>query len=117
MIERGIRAIQTVLSFMLFNIIPTLLEILLVTVIFYKKFGVKYAVITFLTVGLYVYFTYTITNWRTKFRKSMNDRDTEANTKAIDSLLNYETVKYFGNEEHEYRRYDSSLAQYPPVSG
>lgn len=111
-IERGIRAIQTVLSFMLFNIIPTLLEIVLVTVIFYNKFGLKYAVITFSTVGLYVFFTFTITNWRTKFRKSMNDRDTEANTKAIDSLLNYETVKYFVNEEHEYKRYDISLEQY-----
>ncbi|MBC7458079.1 MAG: ABC transporter ATP-binding protein/permease [Bdellovibrionaceae bacterium] len=111
-IERGIRAIQTVLSFMLFNIIPTLLEIVLVTGIFYYRFGFKYALITFVTVGLYVYFTFTITNWRLKFRKVMNDRDSEANTKAIDSLLNYETVKYFGNEEHEYKRYDSSLAQY-----
>jgi ATP-binding cassette, subfamily B, heavy metal transporter len=111
-IERGIRAIQTVLSFMLFNIIPTLLEILLVTAILYVKFGIYYAAITFVTVGLYVYFTFAITNWRTKFRKSMNDRDTEANTKAIDSLLNYETVKYFVNEEHEYKRYDHSLEQY-----
>lgn len=111
-IERGIRAIQTVLAFMLFNILPTLLEILLVTVIFYIQFGLKYALVTFVTVGLYVYFTYAITNWRTKFRKLMNERDTEANTKAIDSLLNYETVKYFVNEEHEYHRYDVSLAQY-----
>ncbi|MBC7370544.1 MAG: ABC transporter ATP-binding protein/permease [Bdellovibrionaceae bacterium] len=111
-IERGIRAIQTVLSFMLFNIGPTLLEILLVVVILYKKFGPMYAAITFVAVGLYVYFTFAITNWRIQFRKSMNDRDSEANTKAIDSLLNYETVKYFGNEEHEYRRYDISLEQY-----
>ncbi len=111
-IERGIRAIQTVLSFMLFNIIPTLLEILLVTTILYVKFGFLFASITFGTVGLYVFFTFTITNWRTKFRKSMNERDTEANTKAIDSLLNYETVKYFVNEDHEYKRYDSSLEQY-----
>ncbi len=111
-IERGIRAIQSVLSFMLFNIIPTLLEILMVTVILYFKFGIYFAAITFVTVGLYVYFTFAITNWRTKYRKSMNDRDAEANTKAIDSLLNYETVKYFVNEEHEYRRYDQSLEQY-----
>ncbi len=111
-IERGTRAIQTVLSFMLFNIIPTLLEIVLVTLIFYNKFGLNYAVITFTTVGLYVFFTFSITNWRTKFRKQMNDRDTEANTKAIDSLINYETVKYFGNEDHEYKRYDESLASY-----
>lgn len=111
-IERGTRAIQTVLSFMLFNIIPTLLEILLVTGILYKKFNWKFATITFVTVGSYIFFTFTITNWRTKFRRSMNERDTEANTKAIDSLLNYETVKYFVNEEHEYKRYDQSLEQY-----
>lgn len=111
-IERGTRAIQTVLSFMLFNIIPTLLEILLVTGILYTKFGLKYAVVTFVTVGLYVYFTFSITNWRTKFRKQMNERDTEANTKAIDSLINYETVKYFSNEQHELNRYDVSLAHY-----
>jgi ABC-type transport system involved in Fe-S cluster assembly fused permease/ATPase subunit len=111
-IERGTRAIQTVLSFMLFNIGPTLLEILMVSIILWVKFNWKYAVVTFVTVSLYVYFTFAITNWRTKFRRSMNDRDTEANTKAIDSLLNYETVKYFGNEEHEYRRYDVSLAAY-----
>jgi ATP-binding cassette, subfamily B, heavy metal transporter len=111
-IERGTRAIQTVLSFMLFNIIPTLLEILLVTVILWKKFGLTFAGVTFVTLSLYIYFTFSITNWRTKFRRSMNDRDTEANTKAIDSILNFETVKYFGNEEHEYKRYDTSLEQY-----
>ncbi len=111
-IERGTRAIQTVLSFMLFNIMPTLLEIVLVTGILYRKFGWAFAAVTFSAVGLYVFFTFVITNWRTKFRRSMNDRDTEANTKAIDSLLNYETVKYFVNEEHEYKRYDHSLEQY-----
>lgn len=111
-IERGIRAIQTVLSFMLFNIMPTLLEIVLVTVILYNKFDWKFATVTFTTVGSYLLFTVLITNWRTKFRRSMNERDTEANTKAIDSLLNYETVKYFVNEEHEYKRYDQSLEQY-----
>lgn len=111
-IERGTAAIRTVLSFMLFNIIPTLLEILLVTVVLYKTFNWKYALVTFVTVALYIYFTFTITNWRTKFRRSMNERDNEANTKAIDSLLNYETVKYFGNEEHEFRRYDHSLEHY-----
>ena len=115
-IERGLRAIQSVLSFMLFNIIPTLLEILLVTGIFFQKFGLDYAAITLSTVGLYVFFTFSITNWRTQFRKQMNDRDNEANTKAIDSLLNYETVKYFVNEEHEYKRYDSSLEQYQTES-
>lgn len=111
-IERGIRAIQSVLSFMLFNIIPTVLEILLVTIILYINFGILFASITIGTVSLYFLFTFLITNWRTKFRKSMNERDNEANTKAIDSLLNYETVKYFVNEEHEYKRYDTSLEQY-----
>lgn len=111
-IERGIRAMQTVLSFMLFNIIPTLVEIVLVTAILYNKFGLKYAVIAFTTLALYVYFTFSITNWRTQFRKSMNESDSDANTKAIDSLLNYETVKYFVNEEHEYSRYDKSLERY-----
>lgn len=111
-IERGTRAIQSVLSFMLFNIIPTILEIFLVTIVLYNTFNWKYAVITFVTVSLYFFFTFSITNWRTKFRRVMNDRDTEANTKAIDSLLNYETVKYFVNEDHEYRRYDESLEQY-----
>ncbi len=111
-IERGTRAVSTVLSFMLFNIMPTLLEILMVTIVLWVKFDWKYALVTFTTVGFYVYFTFAVTNWRTKYRRAMNDRDTEANTKAIDSLLNYETVKYFNNEEHEYRRYDHSLAQY-----
>ncbi len=111
-IERGTRAIQTVLSFMLFNIMPTLLEIVLVTVVLFKKFGWGYAVVTFTTVSLYIFFTFSITNWRTQFRKRMNERDTEANTKAIDSLINFETVKYFGNENHEYQRYDHSLAEF-----
>lgn len=110
--SRGITAIQTVLSFMLFNIIPTLLEILLVTVIFFNKFGWLPAIITFGCVSIYVYFTFTITNWRTQFRKNMNESDNQANTKAIDSLINYETVKYFNNEEHEYDRYDKSLKGY-----
>ncbi len=111
-IERGTRAMQSVLSFMLFNIIPTLLELFLVTGILYFKFGTVIAAITFVTVTFYIYFTFAITNWRTKFRKSMNESDTEANTKAIDSLLNYETVKYFVNEQHEYQRYDVSLEKY-----
>ncbi len=111
-IERGTRAIQTVLSFMLFNIIPTLLEIFLVIGILIHKFGWSAAAITFSTVSFYIVFTFSITNWRTKYRRSMNEKDSEANTKAIDSLLNYETVKYFGNEQHEYQRYDHSLEQY-----
>lgn len=111
-IERGTRGIQFVLSFMLFNILPTLLEIFLVTGILFARFDWRFATVTFGTISLYIFFTLAITEWRIKYRRTMNDRDTEANTKAIDSLLNYETVKYFGNEEHEYRRFDRALAGY-----
>ena len=111
-IERGMRGISFVLSFMLFNILPTLIEIGLVTGILFSKFDWRFAAITFASIALYIFFTLAITEWRTKYRRDMNDRDTEANTKAIDSLLNYETVKYFGNEEHEYRRFDKALAGY-----
>ncbi len=111
-IERATRAMQTVLNFMLFNIIPTLVEITLVTVILYYQFGIYYSAIAGVTLVVYIVYTFSITNWRIKFRKSMNESDSEANTKAIDSLLNYETVKYFVNEEHEYNRYDQSLARY-----
>lgn len=111
-IERGMRGIQFVLSFMLFNILPTLIEIGLVTVILFTKFDWRFAALTFTSIGVYIFFTLAITEWRTKYRRTMNERDTEANTKAIDSLLNYETVKYFGNETHEYNRFDKALAGY-----
>jgi ATP-binding cassette, subfamily B, heavy metal transporter len=111
-IERGTRAIQTLLSFMLFNILPTLLEIALVTVILWGLFDGWFALVTFVTVVTYIAYTLAVTEWRLKFRREMNETDNKANTKAIDSLLNYETVKYFGNEEHEARRYDSALQSY-----
>ncbi|WP_207483872.1 ABCB family ABC transporter ATP-binding protein/permease [Arenibaculum pallidiluteum] len=111
-IERGTRAIQTLLSFMLFNILPTLLEILLVCGILWGLFDVWFALATFVTVVAYIAYTLAITEWRLKFRREMNEQDNRANTKAIDSLLNFETVKYFGNEEHEARRYDSALQSY-----
>lgn len=111
-IERGTRGIQTVLSFMLFNILPTILEVFLVAGILWVAFGWAFAVVTFGTIVSYIAFTLTLTNWRLKFRKTMLERDSEANTKAIDSLINFETVKYFGNESHEYARYDRSLAGY-----
>ena len=95
-IERGVKGIEFLLSFMLFNIIPTLLEILLVCGILWGFFNVWYAVVTFVTITVYIVFTMVVTEWRLKYRREMNDRDTEANTKAVDSLLNYETVKYFG---------------------
>lgn len=114
-IERGVRGISFVLSFMLFNILPTLLEIFMVTGILlyaYHEVSSAFAIITFVTILTYIALTLLITDWRLQYRRKMNQNDTEANTKAIDSLINYETVKYFGNEEHEYARYDRALAGY-----
>lgn len=111
-IERGTRGIDFLLRFMLFNILPTLLEIVLITSIFWVEFGFAYAAVTFVCLVSYIYFTTAVTDWRLKFRREMNDQDTKANTKAIDSLLNYETVKYFTNEAYESDRYDVALAKY-----
>lgn len=111
-IERGTKALDFLLRFSLFNIVPTILELALVCGIFAWNFGVWYAAVTAFVVIAYVGFTFAVTEWRTRFRREMNDRDTEANTRAIDSLLNYETVKYFNNEAHEARRFDKSLAGY-----
>lgn len=115
-IERGVKGIQFVLGFMVFNILPTILEILIVTIVLLSIFPPAFALITFLTIAIYIAYTLSITEWRTQYRKTMNQTDSEANNKAVDSLLNYETVKYFGNEEHEARRYDSSLATYEHAS-
>ncbi|MDB5371841.1 MAG: metal transporter permease, partial [Belnapia sp.] len=111
-VERGTRGVTLVLNFMLFNILPTIFEIVLVAVILWGMFDIDFAAVTLLTIGGYIAFTLMFTNWRLRFRREMNDTDQEANTKAIDSLLNYETVKYFGNEAHEARRYDESLTRY-----
>lgn len=111
-IERGVRGIDFLLRFMLFNILPTLLEILLISSIFWLEFGFAYAAVTFVCLVSYIYFTAAVTDWRLKFRREMNDQDTKANSKAIDSLLNYETVKYFTNEAYEATRYDQALASY-----
>ena len=111
-IERGTKGIDFLLNFMLFNILPTMLEILMVCGILWTFFNFWYALVTFVTVGTYIVFTFIATEWRLKFRREMNETDTQANTRAIDSLLNYETVKYFGNEEHEARRYDRSMERY-----
>jgi ATP-binding cassette subfamily B protein len=111
-IERGTKGIEFLLSFMLFNVLPTLLEIVLVCSILWGLYNIWFAAVTFVTIVGYIVFTVGITEWRTKFRREMNERDSEANTKAIDSLLNYETVKYFGNEEHEARRFDRALQAY-----
>ena len=111
-VERGTKGIDFLLNFMLFNVLPTLLEILLVCAIMWGLFNVWYALVTFVTVGTYIFWTIAVTDWRLKYRRQMNKMDGEANTKAIDSLLNYETVKYFGNEEHEAGRFDEALRSY-----
>ncbi|MBI4185354.1 MAG: ABC transporter ATP-binding protein/permease [Proteobacteria bacterium] len=111
-IERGTKAIEFVLRFTLFNVLPTLLEILLVCAILWSLYDARFSLVTLVTIGGYIAFTLLITEWRLKYRRQMNQTDSEANTKAIDSLLNYETVKYFGNEAHEARRYDDSLRRY-----
>jgi ATP-binding cassette subfamily B protein len=108
-IERGTRGIGFLLNFTLFNILPTLLEIGLVALILLKKYNVWFAVITFITLVIYILFTLFITEWRMVVRRTMNDLDSKANTRAIDSLLNYETVKYFGNEKYEAIRYDHNM--------
>ena len=108
-IERGTRGIGFLLNFMLFNILPTLLEIGLVAAILFSKYSIWFAAITFVTLLIYIAFTLFVTEWRMVVRRSMNDLDSKANSRAIDSLLNYETVKYFGNEQYEARRYDENM--------
>ena len=111
-IERGTKGISFLLNFMLFSILPTLLEIGLVAGILFYKYNAWFAVITFITLIVYIVFTLFITEWRMVFRRTMNDMDSKANTRAIDSLLNYETVKYFGNEDYEARRYDEHMSKW-----
>lgn len=111
-IDRGTTGIEQVLRFAVFNIIPTLFELLLVTLIMWRIFDWRYALTTVVAVALYVAFTLIFTNYRVRFRRLMNDSDADAQTKAVDSLLNYETVKYFGNEDHEIRRFDRALEKY-----
>ena len=111
-ISRGTQGIDTLLRYSLFNTFPTLIELAFVCGILAWKFGWLYAVVTFVTVIIYIVFTYSATEWRIGIRRTMNDADTDANTKAVDSLLNFETVKYFGNEEHETRRFGGAMDRY-----
>jgi ATP-binding cassette, subfamily B, heavy metal transporter len=111
-IERGSRGISFLLNFMVFNILPTLIEIALIAGVLLWFYDVWFALIPLATAIIYIAFTLIVTEWRMKFRRRMNEMDSQANTKAIDSLLNYETVKYFGNEEYETRRYDGNLQQW-----
>ena len=111
-IERGTRGVHSLISYSLYSIIPTLIEVALVLTLLAVKFDVWFAWITIVALGVYIAFTITVTEWRTQFRKKMNDMDSTAHSRAIDSLLNYETVKYFNNEEFEARRYDENLEKY-----
>jgi ATP-binding cassette subfamily B protein len=115
-IERGTKGIDTLLSFTTFSIFPTLLQLLIFTAEMIWKLNVWIALTALAMVGAYVWFTFAITRWRVRFRREMNDSDTDANTKAVDSLLNYETVKYFNNEAHETRRFDRSMGRYADAS-
>jgi ATP-binding cassette subfamily B protein len=115
-IERGTKGIDTLLSFALFSIFPTFFQLLLFTAIMVWKLNVWIALTTLAMVGGYVCFTFAITRWRVRFRREMNDSDSEANTKAVDSLLNYETVKYFNNEGHETRRFEKSMDKFSRAS-
>ncbi|MFC6760371.1 ABCB family ABC transporter ATP-binding protein/permease [Sulfitobacter porphyrae] len=111
-IERGVKGVDFLLRFLLFSIGPLILELLLIAVILTVLFDFWYTVVVAVTIALYVWFTFAVTEWRVKLRREMNDQDTDANQKAIDSLLNYETVKYFGAESREAARYDSAMAGY-----
>ena len=111
-IERGTRGISSLLSYMLFSIIPVILEFSLVAAVLFTKFDWRFPAITFGAVGVYIGFTIWVTEWRIAIRRQANELDSKANTRAIDSLLNYETVKYFGNEDYEARRYDENLRSY-----
>ncbi|AEG92016.1 ABCB family ABC transporter ATP-binding protein/permease [Ramlibacter tataouinensis] len=108
-IERGVRGIESLISYSLYSVVPTLTEVALVLGILAVKFDAGFAWITLAALGVYILFTVTVTEWRTKFRREANEFDSAAHTRAIDSLLNYETVKYFNNEGFEARRYDESL--------
>ena len=111
-IERGVKGVEFLLRFMLFSIIPLIVELAMIGVVLAVVFDVSYLVVVVVTIVLYVWFTFAVTEWRVRIRKEMNDQDTDANQKAIDSLLNFETVKYFGAEGREAARYDGAMEGY-----
>jgi ABC-type transport system involved in Fe-S cluster assembly fused permease/ATPase subunit len=111
-VERGIAGIEFLLSFLLFNVVPTLFEITIVCAILWRLYNWEFAAVTLAAIVSYIGFTFIVTDWRVRFRREMNERNSESNTKAVDSLLNYETVKYFANETHEADRYDRALHAY-----
>ena len=111
-IERGVKGVEFLLRFLLFSVGPLIVQLLLIAGVLFFTFDVWYLLVVVVTIGLYVWFTFSVTEWRVKIRKEMNDQDTDANQKAIDSLLNFETVKYFGAEKWEADRYDSAMHNY-----
>ncbi len=111
-IERGSAGIESVLRLAVFNLVPTMIELVLVTAVLWRIFDWRFALVTFGAVGAYIGFTLSFASWRVRFRRTMNENDSEAQSKAVDSLLNYETVKYFGNEHHEASRFDVALSRY-----
>ncbi len=111
-IERGVKGVEFLLRFLLFSIGPLILELLMIAVVLAVVFDIWYLVVVGVTIGLYIWFTFKVTEWRVRIRREMNEQDTDANQKAIDSLLNYETVKYFGAEGREAARYDAAMAGY-----
>ncbi|MGJ8584819.1 MAG: ABCB family ABC transporter ATP-binding protein/permease [Marinosulfonomonas sp.] len=111
-VERGVKGVEFLLRFMLFNIGPLILELLMIAVILYWVFDIWYLAVVVGTIAAYVWFTFRVTEWRVRIRKEMNDQDTDANQKAVDSLLNFETVKYFGAEQREAERYDGAMELY-----
>ena len=115
-LERGARSIQSLLNYTIYNILPTLVEITLVITLLSAKFDGWFAAITFSALVIYITFTVTVTEWRTHFRRAMNEQDSKANTRAVDALINYETVKYFSNERFEQERYDDNLRRLEKVS-
>ncbi len=116
-IERGVDGINFLLRFLTFNIVPTLIEIALVAGILWAQYDIRFAVIAFVSVVAYIGFSIWVTEWRTRFVREANESDARANARSVDSLLNYETVKYFGNERFEAQRYDDSMAQWEQATG
>src|SRR6202012_2589206 len=115
-LERGRNAIETIVRMVILQLIPTIVELAMITGVLLYQFDWRYVVVIVITVAVYMWYTYLATEWRVGIRRKMNDSDTDANTKAIDSLLNYETVKYFSAEERETQRYDRSMERYEQAS-
>src|SRR5271155_5544269 len=115
-LERGRLGIEVIVRMVILQLVPTIVEVSLLMVVLLWQFDWRYVLVTMITVVIFIYYTYIATEWRIEIRRKMNDSDTEANTKAIDSLLNYETVKYFGSEEREATRYDRSMQRYEQAS-